>query len=147
MKLELKRFKATNDATLGRLYVDDVFECYTLEDEYREVKVAGETRIPAGTYNLIDRKYGGFYNRYSVRFAPWHKGMIQLEDVPNFTDVLIHCGNTDEHTAGCILVGKGYNEESMTISQSARAYEYLYKVIYGKIASDHEVILTITDEA
>ena len=146
MKLTLKRFKETNDATLGSLYVKDVFQCYTLEDEHRDIKVPGETRIPAGSYNLIDRQHGDFYQRYKERFVPWHRGMIQLADVPNFTDILIHCGNTDEHTAGCILVGTDYNENNMTIQQSALAYEKLYKRIYDNIVGGDEVVLTIQDK-
>ena len=75
-ELKLLRFKATGDATLGKLYLNEEFECYTLEDEHREVKVDGETRIPAGRYKLVGRPYGGFYKRYKERFKPWHKGMI-----------------------------------------------------------------------
>ena len=54
MNLTLKRFEETNAATLGKLHIDDEFQCYTLEDGHRDIKVAGETRIPAGKYSLID---------------------------------------------------------------------------------------------
>ena len=146
-ELKLLRFKATDDATLGKLYINDEFECYTLEDEHREVKVAGETRIPAGRYRLVGRPYGGFYNRYKERFKPWHKGMIQVSNVPNFEHILIHCGNTDDHTAGCVLVGRSYNEDNMTIQSSAVAYEQLYKKVYPEIMAGHDNnFLTITDE-
>ena len=146
MNLTLKRFKETDDATLGSLHIDDKLQCYTLEDEHRDIKVAGETRIPAGEYSLIDRQHGGFYTRYQERFKPWHAGMIELRDVPDFTDILIHCGNTDDDTAGCILVGSNYNENNMTIQSSAAAYEQLYKKIYPEIISGREVILTINDK-
>ena len=44
------------------------FECYTLEDEYRDVKVMGETCIPEGTYDVKFRKEGGFHSRYSAKY-------------------------------------------------------------------------------
>lgn len=147
-ELTLRRFKATDDATLGSLYIGDQFECYTLEDGHRDVKVAGETRIPAGRHKLVGRIFGGFYERYKERFKPWHAGMIQLLNVPNFTDILIHCGNTDKHTAGCVLVGTDYNESTMTIQSSAIAYERLYKKIWPEIMAGHDNnFLTIIDEA
>ena len=145
MNLTLKRFKETDDATLGSLYIDGEFECYTLEDEHRDIKVAGETRIPAGEYKLKDRRYGGFYERYK-RLGPWHAGMIEIENVPGFTNILIHRGNKDSDTAGCLLVGSDYNENNMTIQSSAAAYERLYKKVYPEIIGGKEVILTISKE-
>ena len=147
MELTLKRFKETDDATLGSLYIGDQFECYTLEDEHRDVKVAGETRIPAGRYKLVGRPYGGFYNRYKERFKPWHEGMIQLANVPNFDYILIHCGNTEKHTGGCLLVGSDYDENTMTIQSSAAAYERLYKKIWPEIIAGHDNnFITIFDK-
>ena len=58
MKLELKRFSSQSDTTLGLLFVDGEFECFTLEDEYREEKVKGEPTIPAGTYKIEKREDG-----------------------------------------------------------------------------------------
>ena len=68
MELEVLRFSSQKDSTNGVLF--DVTEgkrkflCYTLEDEYREEKVMGETRIPSGTYNITLRTTGGFHGRY-----------------------------------------------------------------------------------
>ena len=108
MKLEVIRFNKGVDSTNGILFdVTDgrKFLCYTLEDESREEKVYGETCIPEGEYKVEFRKEGGYHNKYSKRFADIHKGMLHIVDVPNFEYILIHCGNTDEHTAGCLLVG------------------------------------------
>ena len=108
MKLEVIRFSSQNDSTLGLLF--DVtngrkFLCFTLEDEDRETKVMSETRIPAGIYELKLRTTGGFHSRYSKKYGSWHKGMIHVQNVPNFRYILWHTGNNDEHTAGCLLLG------------------------------------------
>ena len=145
MNLTLKRFEETDDATLGSLYIDDELQCYTLEDGHRDIKVAGETRIPAGEYSLIDRQHGGFYDRYK-NLGEWHAGMIEVKNVKGFSNILIHRGNTDDDTAGCILVGRNYNKNNMTIQSSAAAYEQLYKKIYPEIISGREVILIINDK-
>ena len=88
MKLEVIRFSSQNDSTLGLLF--DVthgrkFLCFTLEDEARDTKVMGETRIPAGIYDLKLRTEGGYHNRFLKKFGPaFHKGMIWVQNVPNF---------------------------------------------------------------
>ena len=110
MKLEVLRFSSQNDSTLGILFdVSDgnkKFLCFTLEDEARDTKVMGETRIPAGIYELKLRKEGGYHQRYTKKFGTkFHKGMIHVQNVPNFRWILWHTGNTDEHTMGCLLLG------------------------------------------
>ena len=60
MKLQVVRFQFGKDATNGMLFIDGEFECYTLEDEYRDVKVMGETCIPEGTYDVGSEKKVGF---------------------------------------------------------------------------------------
>ena len=91
MKLEVIRFSSQSESTLGMLF--DVtngkkFLCFTLEDEARETKVKGETRIPAGIYNLELRNEGGFNERYVKKFGSIHKGMIHVLNVPNFDYIL-----------------------------------------------------------
>lgn len=129
MKLTIERVVSDSDATLGILWLESAFKAFTLEDEFRIEKVKGETRIPAGTYQTRVRTWGGFHERYSAsrHHKFYHEGMIELLDVPGFTDILIHCGNTDEHTAGCLLVGMGANTYGeMNISASRVAYRRLY---------------------
>lgn len=94
MKLTLKREPSTTKSTPGQLYVDGVFECYTLEDVVRPNKIYGQTAIPAGTYKVIIN----MSNRFK-RLLPL------LLDVPNYEGVRIHPGNTDKDTDGCILPG------------------------------------------
>ena len=68
MEILADRFVSDNDTTISRVLVDGAFSCFGLEDEYREEKVAKETRIDAGTYEVRLRTEGGFHNRYTSRF-------------------------------------------------------------------------------
>ena len=155
MKLEVLRFSSQKDSTNGILF--DItggqrkFLCYTLEDEYRplESKVMGETRIPAGTYNVTLRTVGGFHSRYTERYGDMHKGMLWVRNVPGFEYILIHSGNTDEHTSGCLLVGDSQNENITKkdgfIGASRTAYERIYPPIADALASGKRVTITYTD--
>ena len=145
MKLAVRRFISDAQTTIGLMKIDGKSECFTCEDEKRTVKVMGETRIPAGTYRIKVRKEGRFHEKYGVRFADIHKGMLWLQDVPGFTWILIHCGNTEADTAGCILVGTAANLQTMRIDDSTGAYRRLYtKVIDAALHDD--LTITITDE-
>ena len=156
MILELLRISSQEDSTNGVLFeVTDSgrkFLSYTLEDEYREEKIKGETRIPAGTYNITLRNVGGFHEKYKNRFKGIHKGMLWLRDVPNFKYVLIHCGNTDEHTGGCILVGKtqrqnkGKDKDGF-IGKSTDSYFDVYPPVADAIERGEEVTIVVTDFA
>jgi hypothetical protein len=149
MKLLVLRFSSQKDSTNGILFeVTDVgkrFLCYTLEDEHRVLKVRGETRVPDGIYNIELRKEGGFHNRYTKKFFDIHRGMLHVVDVPNFEYILIHTGNTDEHTAGCLLVGDSQenNEiiENGFIGKSTNAYKRIYPPIAKAIERGEEVTI------
>ena len=127
MKIDLIRYQYGIDATNGALFINDKFECYTLEDQQQAVKVMHETCIPEGSYKIKFRKVGGFHERYSKRYQNAHYGMLELQDVPDFKYILIHSGNTDEHTSGCILVGNTQQDLDLgkdgMIGQSRKAYE------------------------
>ena len=131
MKLLVERFTSDKDATISAIYLDNVFQCFGLEDEYREEKVASETRIPAGSYKVGLRTTGGFHARYEKIFSDIHQGMLHVQDVPGFEYILIHVGNTDENTAGCLLVGTGARaaEGDMSIQSSRVAYKKLYSKV------------------
>lgn len=125
MKLTLIRFHSSPNDTLGILYINDRFAAFTLEDEHRDVKVMHETRIPAGTYKLA--------LRHSPRFSPkYGHDMIAIEDVPGFGGILIHPGNTEKDTSGCILIGNvsRFNPDGDSrIEESVKAYQRVYGVI------------------
>jgi hypothetical protein len=130
MKITVKRIKSDDDATLSLVFVDNDFVCFGLEDEYREDKVAGETRIPAGKYPVELRTVGGFHQRYSRRFPEFHQGMLWIIGVPNFEYILIHIGNTEQDTAGCLLVGEGATTSGeLKVTQSTSAYKKLYALV------------------
>ena len=134
MKLDVVRTQFGKDATNGMLFINGVFECFTLEDEVRDVKVYGETAIPEGTYPIEFRKEGGFHQRYSARYKNAHYGMLEIKDIPNFKWVLFHSGNTDENTAGCILVGDTQQDLDVSKDGFIGASRNAYKKMYDKIA-------------
>lgn len=114
MKIQIKRLHKTKNSTIGELTIDGKFECYTLEDIEREVKIKAETAIPKGTYKVIINQ--------SNRFK---RLMPLLLNVPNFEGVRIHAGNTNHDTEGCILVGRTRGVDF--IGQSRKAYDSLFK--------------------
>jgi len=153
MKLKLLRTNSSKNSTNGLLYditSDTEFMCYTLEDEPREIKVKHMTSIPAGEYNLALRMHGRLHETYNHRFADIHNGMIELLDVPEFTDILIHCGNTNEDTSGCLLVGdtqeNNNTKESGFIGKSTIAYFRIYKAISEALLAGEHCTINITDD-
>ena len=114
MKLLLRRLHKTENSTIGELYVDGKFECYTLEDKEREVKIKSETAIPKGIYVV------------GITLSNRFKKMLPiLIDVPNFEGVRIHPGNTNHDTEGCILVGTTRSQDF--IGNSRIAFGRLFK--------------------
>lgn len=108
MKLLLEREPSTSKFTRGKLYLLNpkiqtqdakLFICHTLEDVQRDVKIAHETAIPWGVYNVIV----SMSNRFK-------KLLPLLIDVPNFEGVRMHGGNTELDSSGCILLGSRKTE-------------------------------------
>lgn len=125
MELRVERTDRSGDSTIGKLYVNDQFECYTLEDVERPVKIKGKTAIPAGRYEVVINQ--------SQRFG---RLLPLFLNVPNFEGVRIHPGNTAADTEGCILVGETKSEGS--IGQSKVAFERLFNKL--KAAAETEKI-------
>lgn len=151
MELEVLRYSSGKESTLGALF--DVTEgrkflCYTLEDEFRTKKVYNETRIPANRYEIEFRTVGGFHQKYSQKFGDTHKGMLWIRNVPGFKYVLIHIGNKDDDTAGCLLVGdtsiQNITEEGF-IGNSTAAYNRIYPVIASELEQNKKVYITFID--
>ena len=134
MKLQVVRTQFGTDATNGLLFVNGLFECYTLEDQYQAVKVMHETCIPEGTYDIKFRTVGGFHTRYQERYGAEHYGMLWLQDVPGFEYILIHTGNTDEHTSGCLIVGDTQQDLDVNFNGMVGSSVNAYKKLYSKVA-------------
>lgn len=108
MILKLQRTKEVNNATLGELFADGTFVCYTLEDKVRPEKIKHETCIPAGTYVI------------EITYSPTFKKILPLLlNVPGFYGIRIHAGNSIADTSGCILVGTKIIEDKLLHSISA----------------------------
>ena len=148
MKLQVVRTQFGTDATNGLLFVNGLFECYTLEDQYQAVKVMHETCIPEGTYDIKFRTVGGFHEKYKKRYGNEHYGMLHLQDVPNFTYILIHAGNTDESTSGCLIVGETQQDLDLSddgfIGHSGVAYKKLYKKVAKELLLGKSVTIEYT---
>lgn len=148
MNLLLLRRKTEGRATPGTLYIDGVQACYTLEDMVRvdpdpvtpenEAKVYGQTAVPAGAYDVKLRN--------STHFGP---DTPELLDVPGYTDVLMHGGNTHANTMGCILLGNGLTTQAGSAAivggTSRPAVKYVKDHIRDAIARGEQVRITIKD--
>ena len=115
----VKRLYLKEDYTIGKLYVEGVYLCDTLEDKVRdynkdgdlldegEEKVYGETAIPYGRY------------RITVTLSPKFKRELpRLLAVPHFTGILIHSGKYASHTEGCIIIGENKIKGGVVNSQA-----------------------------
>ena len=146
MNVEVLRYNHDKDSTSGLLFLDE-FECYTLEDEHRDVKVRGETRIPEGTYILdwqetitpLTKKYRAKYD--------WFDKHLHIKDVPGFTGIYVHVGNYEKNTDGCILVAdQAVNDPKDYASvqyKSTQAYKRFYQKIQKRLNDDKPVSITI----
>lgn len=147
MKLFLDRKYKKSTYTIGKLYIDGVYFCDTLEDKDRglkdtdsldrikSIKVMGQTAIPRGTYKLLLNRQSPKY-LYSSSWNAKYKfcnGYLPLIDgVKGFSGVLVHIGNTKEHTEGCVLVGR--NTQVGKVLQST----VTFKALYAKLKAAHD---------
>lgn len=145
MNILVERVVSNHDVTISRVYINDRFFCHGLEDEYRARKIPGETRIPAGCYNLGVRGEGGFHNRYSDIFRGIHQGMIEVMGVPDFRYVLIHVGNYERDTAGCLLLGRA-DFNSWAVWQSKKTYLRFYRAVFEAVRLQEATILFLDND-
>lgn len=136
MKLRVDRIILTDKSTIGKLYINDVFECFTLEDKVRPLKISGITAIPAGIYKVI------------VTWSPRFKRQLPLlQDVHGFEGVRIHPGNKPQDTEGCLLVGTT-NDPNIpdVIYNSKIAFERLFEKLIAAIDQHEEITIEIKDK-
>jgi hypothetical protein len=152
MNFKLQRLTHDKNQTFG-MVTGEGYQAWSLEDEPRQVKVKGETRIPAGTYQLTIRKedtpltikHRQDYNKLGNIWFSYH---IEVSNVPNFSGVYVHTGNDQGHTEGCLLFG-----DTLTITgtinpltQSTKAVERFYRLVYPELEKNNEVLIEIKDE-
>lgn len=150
MQLELLRYFSNYDCTLGLLFVDKKFFCYTLEDpKKKDKKVQGKTRIPHSFYPYkvgLQNVVTPLTRKYRNRFK-WFDKHIHVKDVYNFTNIYFHIGNWSTDTEGCILLGdKPTIDSSGTgmIYNSTNTFKKFYELVYSKAAKE-DLELSITD--
>jgi len=130
VRITREQFRPTS--TIGRLFVESAFECFTLEDGVGARKIAGETAIPAGTY------------RVTIEHSPKFNAMMpRLHDVPGFIGILIHVGNTPTNTDGCILVGRTWEPGAERIGESRLAFTALKTKLSSALDRGEGVEITI----
>lgn len=126
---------------------------FSLEDERRHTKVYGETCIPTGSYELKlftdhmdDEEW--MNGRYRKKYGDRHKGMLHLQNVPEFTSVYIHILNYEHQTKGCIGVGEVpaiYPDGEFWIGRSTPAYWRLYEEIAPLLIAGERVVVHVTE--
>ena len=153
MKLLLKRIARRDKYTIGKLYIDGEYFSDTIEDkdrgltqdmpldEIKKIKVPNETAIPTGTYkitlNVISPKFSK-YNAYKYIGGR----LPRLLDVPGYSGVLMHIGNTAEHSSGCLIVGQ--NTQVGKVLNSTVTFKKLYAKLQE--ANKRGEVITITIE-
>jgi hypothetical protein len=146
--IKVLRYTDDGETTLGLLYIDDKFYCYTLEDTFREVKVKGKTRIGAGSYKVDFIKELTPLTLLYRKTRDWFDYHLEIKNVPEFTGVYIHNGGTSADTEGCLLVADGItsNDTTKMLTNSRQTFEEFYKLIGGKLRNNYTVNITIYDE-
>lgn len=141
VELTLTREKMLPGRAIGRLEIADVWRCWVLEDKVREIegrpveewKIKGITAIPRGRYAVVLDK--------SARFG---KVLPRLLDVPGYSGVRIHAGNTPEDTEGCLLVGQGFDAATGNVTHSRAALAELMSILVEADDDGAEIWITIT---
>ena len=132
MKLRLERSWCGPVCTIGQLTVDGATECFTLEDVVRPdgEKVPGKTAIPQGTYSVTITMSNRFRRELPL-----------VNDVPNFSGIRIHPGNTAADTEGCILVGR--TKGPTWVGESRAAFNEFFEKIQSAIDAGDRVTLEV----
>lgn len=136
MELKLNRIFLGSSATIGELYIDKKYIADTLEDRVRPEgeKVYGKTAIPEGTYEVK--------LTHSPRFK---KILPEILNVPNFSGIRIHTGNSSKDTEGCILVGTWDGEKEDWVGNSRIAFDELMALLEEATNNKEKVTITVNN--
>ena len=140
MEIQIIRYAFRSRYTIGRLFVNGITLCHTLEPTARGLtqdmalaeivkrKIAGTTAIPCGRYRVdMDTVSPKYAQRENYRKDFNGGRMPRLLKVPGFEGILIHPGNFPQDTAGCILVGD--NRVVGSVSDSWTAMRGIYSLL------------------
>ncbi len=134
MQLKLNRIFKTNTFTIGELYINEKYVTDTLEDRVRPEgeKVYGKTAIPEGKYEIE--------LTHSPRFK---KILPEILNVPNFSGIRIHTGNSSKDTEGCIIVGTWDGEKEDWVGSSKIAFDKLMSLLEEATNNKEKVTITV----
>lgn len=154
MKILVERKWKKEEYTIGKLYIDNVFFCNTLEDkdrglnsgmpleEVRKTKKASITAIPTGTYNVRMDMVSPKYSKSDWYIKNCHGArMPRLENVIGYEGVLIHPGNSAKDSDGCILVGK--NDVKGMVTKSKEHFLTLYNKMFAAYSKGEKIEITV----
>ena len=153
MNLQLQRYSDNGNSTQGLLHEVNAidwpqFLAYTIEDEHRTVKLAGETCIPAGLYEVRFRKELTTLTRHYRDKFDWFTWHLEVCNVPGFKNVYIHVGNTEKDTAGCLLLADNANNNTVEKGfngKSTVAFRRIYLKVSEVLLNEEKVFIRIKD--
>jgi hypothetical protein len=151
MEIFNERQKIGKNSSLGVLTFENEYPmCFVIEDGYKAIKVKGETRIPAGRYKLGIRKEETpltLKSRSRPSYSGWFRFFIEVLDVPDFTNIYFHIGNTEKDTEGCQLLNYScrLSHGSLAGSESQPAVKYFYERIYNRLNNGEEIFYNVID--
>ncbi|EAH6372110.1 hypothetical protein G3840_000070 [Campylobacter jejuni] len=151
MKITINRRYTGKTCVIGKFKVLDddnkiLFECFSLEEDKEGLESGKDLRIPEGNYNLKRHSPSRFENTLRSITKKDDDTMINVynDDVPSSRAILIHWGNTDKDTQGCILLGLTKDNNNESVGQSRQACKEFYDLMHGKNLED--IKLEITNE-
>lgn len=160
LTIDVELYDQDADSTRSKFYFNGEFKGYGIEDEYREVKVHGETRIPNGSYEVGFRYSPKFSHQYyrdsegnllhykkrntkelEKKYSVAHE-LIWVKDVPGFEFILWHWGNTDDNTDGCYLVGVEPTilGGQKAVSDSRKKYMEIYPIVWSAFHKENKIV-------
>lgn len=151
MKVTINRRYTGKTCVIGKFKVLDdeekiLFECFSLEEDKEGLESGKDLRIPEGNYNLKRHSPSRFENTLREITGKNDDEMINVynNEVPASRAILIHWGNTDKDTQGCILLGLTKDNNNESVGQSRQACKEFYDLMYKKDLS--EIKLEIVNE-
>ncbi|EHE4243771.1 hypothetical protein NPJ73_001155 [Campylobacter jejuni] len=150
MKVTINRRYTGKTCVIGKFKVLDdeekiLFECFALEEDKEGLESGKDLRIPEGNYNLRRHTPSRFENTLrSITKKDDTMINVYNDEVPSSRAILIHWGNTDKDTQGCILLGLTKDNNNESIGQSRQACKEFYDLMHGKNLED--IKLEITNE-